>query len=224
MNTFASKERAPADRAAYFANTRSVIAPLLPENFQSVLEIGCGEGNTLEWLSVEYGPIETCGIEIDPQAVEAARGKGLNVHALDIETAPLPIKEGSVDLLLCLDVLEHLRDPWSTLDLLARYLRPGGAVIASIPNVAHVSVLAGLIFSDDWTYQPAGILDRTHLRFFTAKTSRQLLQSVGLDVDMMRSRYARKTHRRLNFLTAGLFRRFFTFQYLIRGRKRVSVT
>lgn len=211
-------------RAAYFANTRRVIAPLLPDKFQSVIEIGCGEGNTLDWLNSEYGPIETCGVEIDPHAAEGARHKGLQVHVLDIETAPLPMEESSVDLLLCLDVLEHLRDPWTTLGRLARHLKPGGVVIASIPNIAHVSVLAGLVFADDWTYQPAGILDRTHLRFFTGKTSKQLLESAGLKVDMVKRRYARKTHRRINFLTAGLFRRFLTFQYLVRGRRPFDVS
>jgi SAM-dependent methyltransferase len=217
-----SKDGAQAHRDAYFANTRRVIAPLLPDRIQSVLEIGCGEGNTLEWLNLEHGPIESCGIEIDAQAAEAARLKGLSVHVLDIENAMPPIAEGSVDLLLCLDVLDHMRDPWKTLAHLIRFLKPDGSVIVSIPNVAHVSVLAGLVLGDDWTYQSEGILDRTHLRFFTGKTSKQLLVSAGLNVDRIKRYYSRKTHRRINFLTAGLFRRFFTYQYLMRARKRLA--
>lgn len=222
MNIEASDTAFQVDRAAYFANTRKVIAPLLPNEFKTVLEIGCGEGNTLEWLQFEYGPLEALGIEIDQEAAEVARSRGIQVNVHDIETSPLPLAEGSIDVLLCLDVLEHLRDPWSTLANLVCYLRPGGYVIASIPNVAHISVLLGLVFGDEWQYQPAGILDRTHLRFFTGRTSKELLKSADLNVDMVRRRYARKTHRRFNVLTAGLFRRFLTFQYLIRGRKRID--
>ena len=106
MSIRVSKDRTRAHREAYFANTRRVIVPLLPDKIRSVLEIGCGEGNTLEWLNLEHGPIESCGIEIDAQAAEAAKLKGLNVHILDIEKAIPPIAEESVDLLLCLDVLE----------------------------------------------------------------------------------------------------------------------
>ena len=92
------------------------------------------------------------------------------------------------DLILCLDVLEHLIDPWSVIKkLIYENLREGGTLIACIPNVRYYNVLLPLLLKKEWKYQETGVLDRTHLRFFTKKTILELISSAGLQLDTILS-------------------------------------
>ncbi|MEQ1881841.1 MAG: hypothetical protein ABL878_12815, partial [Burkholderiales bacterium] len=103
-------------------------------------------------------------------------------------------------------------------------LSVGGYVIASIPNIAHFSILLDIALRDEWKYEQAGILDFTHLRFFTRKTALRLFTDSGLDIDFVKSRFARKTHRNVNILTMGILRKFLVFQTLIRGREATKIS
>ncbi|HEX9194350.1 MAG TPA: class I SAM-dependent methyltransferase [Burkholderiales bacterium] len=203
---------------SYYANARREIEPLLPSAIDSVLEIGCGEGNTLLWLRESKAATVCRGVEIVREAADRARQKGLDVRVADVEREGVPFAE-QFQIVLCLDLLEHLRDPWATLRRIGGSIRPEGWLIASIPNIAHFSILSDLMFRDDWSYSEAGILDRTHFRFFTRRTARQLLSGAGLEVVRYQPRFARKTHRRLNVLTFGLLERFLTYQSLFLARK-----
>jgi len=206
-------------KPSYYANARLEIEPLLPANIGSVLEIGCSEGNTLQWLR-DRKSIKTCsGIEIIPDVAARAIEKGLDVVVADIERDGIPFKD-QYDLILCLDVLEHLLDPWGALKNITGSIKPGGYFIASIPNIGHISILSDLVWHDRFDYADSGILDRTHLRFFTGATAHQLLTDAGLEVVEQQARFARKTHRRINFLTAGLFKRFLTFQNIFLAVRR----
>lgn len=200
-------------------NARLEIAPLLPDPVKSVLEIGCGVGNTLEWLRDSIGVKRCVGVEINALAASRARDKGISTQHANVEKEALQFEGEQFDLLLCLDVLEHLTDPWRTLKLLVAHLKPGGCLIASIPNVAHVSVLLPLILHNKWTYEDSGILDRTHLRFFTRDSAVELLELSGLKITRILPHFGRRTHRRLNVLSGGLLERFLTLQFLISARK-----
>ena len=83
------------------------------------------------------------------------------------------------DFILFADVLEHLRDPWKALKESAGMLKPGGRIIVSVPNIAHTQILSSL-YNNDFSYSDVGIMDRTHLRFFTEPTLRELIQEAGL--------------------------------------------
>lgn len=203
---------------AYYANARREIEPLLPSTIDSVLEIGCGEGNTLLWLRESKAAAVCRGVELLREAAERAKLKGLDVRVADVEREDIPFAE-QFQIVLCLDVLEHLRDPWATLRRIGGSIRPEGWLIASIPNIAHVSILSDLVFRDNWSYAEAGILDRTHFRFFTRRTARQLLSGAGLEVVRYQPRFARKTHRRLSLLSFGLLERFLVYQNLFLARK-----
>ena len=125
------------------------------------------------------------------------------------------------DCILCLDVLEHLQDPWRVLRKLTGWLRPNGTVVASIPNVRYKSVVMDLAFRGKFDYQNAGILDRTHLRFFTRSSAVSLLQSVGLAVVKVRPQPTEVggLSGMLNVLSFGYFRDLLTWQYLIASVK-----
>ena len=125
----------------YFTHARREILPLLPSHSTRALEVGCGAGHTLSLLK-EQGLCDwVCGIEISPAAAEQAALRLDQVVQGNIEVMKLPVEPGSIDLLLCLDVLEHLVDPWETLRRLTTLLSPNGVLVASIPNVRYYRVL-----------------------------------------------------------------------------------
>ena len=101
------------------------------------------------------------------------------VYALDVEDFHMPEWDGRFDAVICGDLLEHLRDPWKTVQNLCRITRPGGRLIISVPNVMHISNLYGMLREGNWAYEAQGIRDRTHLRFFTQRTARELVEQGG---------------------------------------------
>ncbi len=203
----------------YYSNARREIEPFLAFPLESILEVGCGEGGTLLWLQESKG-VKIChGLEILPEVSERAKKKGLQVVTGNIETDGIPFQEKH-DVVLCLDVLEHLYDPWRVLPIIVENIHPGGSLIVSLPNIAHFSVWTNLILKNNWRYESAGIMDRTHLRFFTHRTASELLLGAGLQLIQRKPKFARKTHRNINFLTLGLFERFLAYQYLFLAKKR----
>ena len=209
------------DSQQYFSYTRKEITPLIPEKVARVLEIGCGAGNTLSWLKQYKGCKWACGVEICPSAAERAGTILDAVYTGNIEDMELPIERNSLDLILCLDVLEHTVDPWRVLKNLFDLLKPAGAIIVSLPNVRNSRVLFPLLLKGEWNYQDAGILDRTHLRFFVRDSAIRLVESAGFKVDMVSSTglgTSRKSQF-VNNLLPKFIKSFFEYQYLLRGIK-----
>lgn len=205
--------------AQYYKWTRKEILPLLPLKIDRVLEVGCGEGHTLDWIRSIRGCTWIAGIELGHEAAVYAR-KSLNeCYEGDIEKIDIPIEKNSLDLILCLDVLEHLVDPWSVLDRLNGMLKPGGVIIASIPNIMHYSVTIPLIFKGAWEYADAGILDKSHLRFFVKKTAVALMESAGLNVeDVLYTLNRKEIEYFIVKILPWFLKRFFVFQYLIKAK------
>jgi SAM-dependent methyltransferase len=202
----------------YYDGLRKDILPLLPRNVEKVLDVGCGKGATLAYLKEHNYCDIALGVELFPEAAEVAIGKVDKLYEVNIETADLPIGNESVDVILCLDLLEHLINPEAVIEKLHKYLKPGGVLIASLPNVRHVSVILPLLFLDKWSYADRGILDKTHLRFFVRGTAILLLESSGLTVDQVVAREGRKG-KFISLVTFGLFQSFYTSQYLLRAKK-----
>jgi len=201
----------------YFGSARREILPLVPGPLGRVLEVGCGSGATLAMLRAERGCRWLAGVELFPDAAQLARTHLDAVYEGDIEAMAMPVPEGS--LVLCLDVLEHLRDPWLAVRRLATLLRPDGSLIASIPNVRHVAVVGPLLLRGQWRYTDSGPLDRTHLRFFTRESAVALLEDAGLRVRRIEVTGLPPGSRRRLFdrLTRGAFRGLLASQYLLRA-------
>ena len=156
-----------------------------------------------------------------PVAAAIARKRLDVVVEGNVEAMDLPFKLNEFDLILCLDVLEHLVDPWAVVKRLTTLLKPGGSLIASIPNIKHHSVILPLLFCGRWDYVPAGVLDKTHLRYFTKKTAIELIESSGLRVDKLYAKGMEKQSksRLANILSLGIFKVFFETQYVVRAIK-----
>jgi 2-polyprenyl-3-methyl-5-hydroxy-6-metoxy-1,4-benzoquinol methylase len=159
----------------------------------------------------------TLGIEYSPQAAAKALEVVDDLKIGDVETVDLSDWKRSVDLLLCLDVLEHLHDPWTTVRKLASCVKPGGRIVASIPNVQHKSVLFQLI-RGQWKYEESGLLDRTHLRFFTRQTARKLIECGGFVIESESYPKLGPKSKILNAITLGAISGFLVVQYFIVAR------
>lgn len=178
--------RAETELPAYFQNRRPEIAALIPAEARRVLEIGCAAGEMGGALKQERPDVEVVGVEVNGDAARLARQKLDAVICGDIEAMEfLPYPLGHFDCITCGDVLEHLRDPEAALRKLLAYLHPAGCLVCSIPNIRHQSVLLELLVNGRWQYRDEGLLDRTHLRFFTLAEIRALLERLGLRLEQL---------------------------------------
>ena len=170
----------------YFEHARPEIAGAsVPTSARSVLDIGCGAGRLGEALKARQ-PAEVVGIELNEAAAAAGRQRLDEVLVGDVERLELDFPPGSFDAIVCGDILEHLRDPDRLLRQARSWLAPDGRLVASIPNVRHHSVVRSLL-EGNWTYESAGLLDRTHLRFFTRREIEKLFFRAGFAVEELRS-------------------------------------
>ena len=220
-------------RGTYYWSERQDVIEQVPLEAKRVLDVGCAAGLMGKRLK-ERGAREVFGIEQNPKIAREAEGNLDRVWTANVETFEPPWEQGYFDAIIFGDVLEHLADPLSTLMRLKPYLKAGGSIIASIPNVRFWSVVQGLA-EGDWTYQDAGILDRTHLRFFTLNEIRRFFSSAGLDVVNVGAKLDSRINelsgqsypRRLDFGRMSIevaseaeMTEFFVFQYIVTARPK----
>ncbi|SDR50182.1 Methyltransferase domain-containing protein [Rhizobiales bacterium GAS113] len=166
----------------YFGTARREILPFLPARLGHMLDLGCGTGATVALVRQVRTVDWAGGVELDPQSAQSAATICDRVWVGDANSQPFDreIDPSSLDLVLCLDVLEHLVDPWAMIRRLSPLLAPGGRLILSVPNIRNWKFLWRLTTSGDFHYRDAGLLDRTHLRFFVRSTAIELATAAGL--------------------------------------------
>jgi GT2 family glycosyltransferase/2-polyprenyl-3-methyl-5-hydroxy-6-metoxy-1,4-benzoquinol methylase len=164
----------------YYLHARPEILELVSLSALRVLDVGCGAGGFSAHLKNRQS-VEVHGVELVTEAAEHARIHLDLVWNKTIEDALPDLPESYYDCIVAADVLEHLIDPWAVLKSLKCKLAPRGKIIVSIPNIQNWGVLSELI-QGRWDYQSEGILDRTHLRFFTRKSIEELFMTAGLNI------------------------------------------
>ena len=158
---------------------RPEVANLLPTGVKRVLDVGCCLGGFGALL--ESRGVETWGIEPNSEYAAMSDGRMTKViHGSFPDAAPRGEK---FDCVTFNDVLEHMSDPIRALLATRELLTAEGWVLASIPNIRHITVLFNLVVKGRWDYADAGILDRTHMRFFTKATMREMFQETGYRVE-----------------------------------------
>ena len=172
----------------YHEKPRSEILPLLPAKASVSLDIGCGTGITSALLRERFPAITALGVEVQTAAAAIARTRLHDVTDHDLQLASLPesfAQPGAVDLVLMLDVLEHMYHPWHALQNLLPSLASDATVLASIPNARCLAFL-DQIAAGSFKYAPYGLFDVTHIRFFTLTNIRTMFADCGYEiVDVM---------------------------------------
>lgn len=165
----------------YYQNIRGEMLSFIPVDVTRVLEIGCGEGTFSKAIKDAF-KTENWGIEPEKGAAAIAKEKLYRVIVGSAENSIPKLPDNYFDLVVCNDVLEHLVDPWGVLADIKKKLKKNGFILSPIPNVRNFHIVNALVFGGDWAYTESGILDRTHLRFFTSKSIIDMYESLGYSI------------------------------------------
>ncbi|MDQ8045643.1 MAG: class I SAM-dependent methyltransferase [Solirubrobacteraceae bacterium] len=164
----------------YFERSREDVLSLLPTGYKKTLDVGCGAGGTASWLRA-HGATTLHGIELVAEPAEQARQVMDHVWQGAVEEQ-LANVEGPYDAVLCLDVLEHLTDPYAVLASLREVTKPGGHLLVSLPNARNLKLAFDLVFRGTFGYTDYGHRDWTHLRWFTRKDASAAIEKAGFTV------------------------------------------
>jgi 2-polyprenyl-3-methyl-5-hydroxy-6-metoxy-1,4-benzoquinol methylase len=167
----------------YFGHVRPEMHQFIPDRRRAVLDIGCGEGRFAASIP---GVEELWGVEPDAKsAAMAATFMHKVLHGLYDDIEP-ELPDGYFDVVICNDVIEHMIDHDSFLNRIKKKIAPGGVIVGSVPNVRYFKNLFDTLILKDWDYKDEGILDRTHLRYFTVKSLTRTLLANGYQIDLIR--------------------------------------
>lgn len=155
----------------------------IPLHSKKIIEIGCSSGALAREFKNNSVDCHWLGIDIDENYAKLARRFCDNTMAMDIESADSEFFESQADRDCWIfgDTLEHLKDPWKILNSIREVLPKTGCVVACIPNAQHWSLIAKLSMGD-FRYEDSGLLDKTHLRWFTKTTIIELFTSTGFRI------------------------------------------
>lgn len=190
----------------YYAYARAEMMKFIPQDSKKILDIGCGQGEFGKQLKQKL-QAEVWGIEINGEAASKAGVSLDKIFTGDVTVLVKDLPNNYFDCVVLNDVLEHLVDPYSVLANLKSKLSPEGVIVASIPNVRFFHNLKNLILKKDWRYTDEGILDRTHLRFFTKKSITEMFENLGFQIRIIEgiNPILDWKFKVVNFLTLGFF-------------------
>lgn len=202
----------------YYSLLRPEIMAMIPEGCNTVLDVGCGAGTLGKHLK-EKGAAEVCGIELSHTVASEAMWVLDRVVEGDVERIEFPFSPEYFDCIICADVLEHLVDPWAIIQKLYILLKPGGCIVASIPNAGFHRVVRGLI-RGNWHYTDSGVLDKSHLRFFTWRSMEALFHDSGFTIEKVHRKVDSGLNMKLlNFVLCNKIKEALVIQYIVRARK-----
>lgn len=204
-------------------NTHTKVLSLVGKG-KRVLEVGCATGYMTKQM-ITGQQCRVTALEIDPESAELARQAGATVLTGDVQDeGVLEQLDGPFEVVVMADVVEHLREPEIVLSRLRLLLEPNGSLILSVPNIAHWTVRVSLL-RGQFEYSEKGILDNSHLRFFTRKSIVRLLQESGYRVVRFESMYVFPLHHHHglgHFFakrgTPGCIDGLFGYQFIIQAK------
>jgi methionine biosynthesis protein MetW len=190
-----------------------LIFRLVPRD-KKVLDVGCATGKLGEKLIKAKG-CYVAGIEIDSKMANVAESRCSKLLEMDIEDATeLPFPDEFFDIIVFADSLEHMKQPSTVLAALTKYLSADGHLLLSIPNVALFSTRLGIL-QGKFDYGEYGVLDKTHLRFFTLKTARKLVQDAGFEIMSVRGYSAVRNRYYVIKRLANVWKTMFAADFVI---------
>ena len=196
---------------------RAELLPFVPRNTHALLDVGCGSGAFGRLLRSQRPDMVLWAIEPDPVSARAAEDGFDQVVVGEFPSEQLSGRRFNV--ILCADILEHMVAPEKALSAAASIITKDGLIVASIPNVRHWRVvLWPLLRHGTWTYTERGILDRTHLRFFTRRSMRDFFVNNGWSVESVTGINMRRRDKLLSTLSLHVFDEFLFPQYVVVAR------
>lgn len=209
-------------RTSYHDHVRYDVVPHIPKSGGQLLDLGGGIGATAAEAR-RLGLVDQAGVADmidnsieDTQLDFTFQGNFEDPAFLDNIVA----QRGKFKMILALDILEHLLDPWTMAKRLADSLDDGGYMVVSIPNIRNFHASVPLLFQNKWNYQDDGILDRTHLRFFVRSSTIDLMEQTGLKITKITSTYSEgKIVRLFRAITFGLLNTLTDRQFIIVAQK-----
>lgn len=214
-------EYATPKSETYYTHVNTHVLEAIPETASRILDVGCGAGGLAREIKRRNASAVVDGVELDPASAQLAKAVVDNLYCHDLNNG-VPDSMATYDCIVCADVLEHLVDPWSALRSLVGRLERGGCLVVSLPNLRHYKVIRALCLRGEFEYTEDGIMDSTHLRFFTRKGMVALLESAGLRVEAIRPRVrgGNGLVRLFDWLFGGDLKEFRAVQYTITGIRR----
>lgn len=219
---------ADAPASGKYEGGRPDMVPFLPASTRTVLDIGCGSGAFGAQLLERAPGLELWAVEPDVGGAQSAARSGsyarVVVGGFPEKAGELP--EAFFDCIYFNDVLEHVVEPGDALVAAQDLLSERGVVVASIPNVRCLDVVKPLVVGGDWRYEDFGLLDRTHLRFFTRKSMLRLFDEHGFEVRSVQGIHARQGWRvrAVRRLAGARVDEFLFQQYVVVARRRTGAT
>ena len=177
-------ERQNADH--YQDSVNLALADMIDGAPRRVLDLGCAMGHFGQKLKERFGEVSVVGIDANRAAAATAEGRLDRVICArleDLDFAAHGLGEGAFDAIVAADILEHLFNPWRLLERVRPLLAPSGQLLASIPNVRNLGLVAELLQNGRWSYREQGLLDITHLRFFTFAEMRRMFEDTGYRIE-----------------------------------------
>lgn len=205
----------------YYSYSRLELLPFVPSVMERVLDVGCSEGMFGKLLLDEKRSKEVWGIEpFEKAAIVAAQHLDKVIQA-PVEEALKELPDNSFDAIFFNDVLEHLVDPYTLLSQIKAKLKVNGIVLASLPNILHLETWYKIFKNKDWKYEDGGILDKTHLRYFTIKSAVRMFEEAGYKVEIAQGihPYYGNKFRLLRFFLGKRVEDMRYFQLVVRAIK-----
>lgn len=213
----------------YFSNIRTDLINLIDSKRKNlkILEIGAAYGETLFYLKQNEIASEVVGVDLFEDVKNKQNYKQVDKFIFgNIEQLDLNEYNNYFDIILLPDVLEHLVEPKPVLEKIKNYLKVGGKIIVSMPNIRHYSALNKIVIKGDFRYEESGIFDYTHMRFYCKKNIAELLLSSGYKIEKTQSSIVNfqgfSVSKIINRMTLGLFEEFFSYQYFFVASKNVK--
>ena len=195
----------------YYENERSDMLRFVPDGVRTTLEFGCGTGGFSALLK-EKLRTESWAVDIDQDAAEEAAKRLDKVITSDAMLALKDIPDGFFDCVIMFDVLEHLVDPYSLLTQLKKKMTQRGVVLASIPNIRYYRTMVDLVVHGNWDYKTHGVMDKSHLRFFTRNSIIKTFDQLDFDIVLMEGMHPTSS-RTFKILNTVLLRRLADVRY-----------
>lgn len=214
-----------------YSSHMKIIAYLkgMPGKRLRILDVGCSKGFIGNALHKEH---DFYGIDYDKKDAKIAGKYYRDIKIADLEKDKLVYREKFFDVIIMADIIEHLKDPPSIVSYFRFFLKENGVLILSVPNIANIYVRLKLLFGN-FDYEKKGIMDKTHMRFFTLKSIRKLVKDAGLSVEkedftpiplplvnsiFSRGRPLHIIHK-FNYLLTRLWKTLFSYQIILYCKK-----